>query len=74
MVGVLREVQSASGRVSLVECEEVLLPISLVCDEGELKGLLFEIGDDGMGNLYLWQLYCGVRAVDPSRFTDSIVL
>jgi hypothetical protein len=34
VVGILREVQSASGRVSLVEGEEVLLPILLVCDEG----------------------------------------
>ena len=74
VVGVLREVQSTYGRVSLVECEEVLLPISLVCDEGVLKELLFEVGDDGLRNLYPWSFYCGVRAVDPSRFSDSTEL
>ena len=74
VVGVLCEVQSASGRVSLVDGEEVLLPIPLVCDEGESEGFLFEVGDDGLGNLYLWPLYRGVRAVDPSRLTDPIEL
>ena len=38
VVGVLGEIQSSSGRVPLVEGDEVLLPNPLVGDEGALDG------------------------------------
>ena len=46
VVGVLGEIQSSSGRVPLVEGDEVLLPDPLVGNEGALEGFPFEVGDD----------------------------
>ena len=74
MVWVLREVQSSSGRISLVEGEEVLLPVPRMCDEGALERLFVEVGDDGLGDLYLMPIDCDVRAVDPSCLVDHVEL
>ena len=49
MVWVLREIQSSSGRVSLVEGEVLLLPVPRICNEGALEGFLIEIGDVSLG-------------------------
>jgi hypothetical protein len=70
VVWVLREVQSSSGRVSLVESEEVLLPVTRICNEGSLEGFLVEVGDDGPGDLYPMPFDCDVRIVDPSHLAD----
>ena len=74
MVWVLREVQSSSGRVSLVEGEGMLLPDPRVCDEGALEGLLVKVGDDGLGDLYPRPFYCDVRVDDPPYLVDPTKL
>ena len=70
MVWVLREVQSSSGRVPLVEGEKMFLPAPRICHEGALEGFLVEVGDDGLGDLYPTPFDCGVRFVDPYRLAD----
>ena len=71
MVWVLREVQFSSGRVSLVEGEIVLLLVPRLCDEGALKGLLVEVGDDGLGDLYPKPIDCDVKVVNPPCLANS---
>ena len=68
------EVHSSSGRVPLVEGEEVLLPVPRICNEGALEGFLVEVGNDGLGDLYPRPFDCGVRFVDPSRLADPVEL
>ena len=70
MVGVLGEIQSSSGRVSLIEGEVVILQVPRICDKGALEWLLVEVGYDDLGNLYPRPFNCGVGGVDPSRFAD----
>ena len=70
MVWVLCEVQSSSGRVSLLDGEVVLLPYYRVCDEGALEGLLVKVREDGLGDLYPEPFDCGVRVVDPPCLVD----
>jgi hypothetical protein len=65
---------SSSGRVSLVEGEVVLLLVPRICDEGALEGLLVEVGDDGMGDLYPMPFDCDVRVVDPPCLVDLVEL
>ena len=74
MVWVLREIQSLSGRVFLVEGEKILLPFPRICNEGALEGFLIEVQDDGLEDLYPRPFDCGVRDVDPSRLVDSAEL
>jgi hypothetical protein len=74
VVWVLREVQSSSGRIFLVEGEVMLLPVPRFCNEGALEGFLIEVGDDSLGNLYPRPIDCGLRAADPSRLGDHAEL
>ena len=70
VVRVLREVQSSSGRVPLVEGERVFLPAPHIGYEGTLEGFAVQVGDNGMGDLYSRPFNCCVRVVDPSRLVD----
>jgi hypothetical protein len=70
VVWVLREVQSLSGWVSLVEGKKVFLPVPRASCEESLEGFLVEIRDDGLEDFYSMPFDCGVRVVDPSRFDD----
>ena len=74
VVRVLCEVQSSSGWVSLVEGEVVLCPRSSVCDEGALDGLLDEVGDDGLGDLYPRPFFGDVGDVNPPCLVDLVEL
>ena len=72
VVWVLREVQSSSGWVSLVDSEKVFLPVPRVNYEGALEGFLVEVGDDGLGDFYPRLFDCGVRIVDLSHLDDLV--
>jgi hypothetical protein len=52
----------------------MLLPAPRICNEGALEGFFIEVGDDGLGDLYLRPFDCGVRVVDPSSLVDPAEL
>ena len=45
----------------------MLLLVPRICNEGSLEGLLVEVGDYGLGDLYPRPFIFDVRVVDPSR-------